>query len=73
MSDLPKVNNVKQYGSLNENGPHRLMGSGTNRRSGLGGLALMEEVYLWGWTWRFQMLKIGLVSHSLLLMSVDVI
>jgi hypothetical protein len=49
---------------LSENGPHRLIGSGTIRRCGFFGVdvALLEEVCHWRWALRFQMLKPGLVS-----------
>ena len=43
-------------GGLNENGPHRLIGSGTVGRFGLIGIGvtLLEEVCQGGWALRFQ-------------------
>lgn len=54
-------------GGLKKNGPHRLIRSGTIRRYDLVGVnvALLEEACHLGWALWFQMLKPGLVSHSL--------
>lgn len=58
---------------LNENGPYVLIGSGILRRFDLVrvGAALLEKVYQWEWTLRFQKLKSGPVAHSLFLLLVD--
>jgi len=55
-------------GDLNANGSHR---TGNIRRCGLaeGGVALLEEVCHSGWTLRSQMLKPGLDSPPLPLLS----
>ena len=56
-----------QCGGLNKNVPHRLMESGTIKKSGFVGVgvALLEEVCHWEWALGFQMLKPGPVSLSL--------
>ena len=48
-----------ECGSLNVTDPHNLIGSDTIRRCGFGGvgMALIEEVSLWGWTLRFPVLS----------------
>ncbi|EGW11258.1 hypothetical protein I79_025152 [Cricetulus griseus] len=62
----------RPWGGVTRNGPHRLMCLNVwNVRSSSPagvGVALLEEVALWGWALRSQnWLKLGLVWHSLLL------
>jgi len=57
-------------GDLNENGPYRLIWSGTFRRCAVVRvvMALLEKACHWGWAVRFQMLKA--VPESLFLPAV---